>query len=215
MSKLRVECISVSLDGFSAGPGQDLDNPMGIGGMAVHEWFFPTRTFQKNVLGQEGGKTGTDDEFAAHSFENIGAWIMGRNMFGPVRGAWPDDDWKGWWGENPPFHTDVFVLTHHERPPLEMEGGTIFHFVTVGIHAALDRARDAAGNKDVRVSGGAATIRQYLQAGLVDRMHIAVAPAVLGAGEQLLGGIDLPACGLDQVEYVPTAAAAHYVLSKE
>jgi len=215
MSKLRVECISVSLDGFSAGPGQDLDNPMGIGGMAVHEWFIPTRTFQKNVLGQDGGETGTDDEFAAHSFENIGAWIMGRNMFGPVRGAWPDESWKGWWGDSPPFHTDVFVLTHHERAPLEMQGGTVFHFVTEGIHAALDRARSAAGGRDVRVGGGAATIRQYLQAGLVDRMHIAVAPAVLGAGEQLLGGIDLPACGLVRVEYVPTAAAAHYVLSKK
>lgn len=214
MSKLRVECIGVSLDGFSAGPGQDEENPMGVGGMAVHEWFFPTRTFHKHVLGDDEGETGTDDDFGAQSFEGVGAWIMGRNMFGPVRGAWPDESWKGWWGDNPPFHTDVFVLTHHERRPLEMAGGTVFHFVTDGIHAALDRARAAAGGKDVRVGGGAATIRQYLQAGLVDRMHIAVGPVLLGAGEHLLAGIDLPACGLTRVEYVPTAAAAHYVLSK-
>jgi dihydrofolate reductase len=214
MPRLRVCCFGLSLDGFGAGPAQDLNNPLGVGGLALHEWVFPTRTFRTQVLGQDGGTTGPDDDFAARGFANIGAWILGRNMFGPIRGEWPDETWKGWWGDNPPYHTDVFVLTHYARPSFAMEGGTVFHFVTDGPEAALKRAKAAAGDKDVRLGGGVTTIRQYLQAGLVDEMHLAVAPALLGKGEHLLGGIDLSACGLDQVEYVPTAKAAHYILSK-
>jgi dihydrofolate reductase len=214
MSKLRVHAFSLSLDGFGAGPGQDLDNPMGIGGMHLHEWAFPTRTLRTRVLGEEDGATGPDDDFAARGFENIGAWILGRNMFGPVRGPWPDDSWKGWWGDTPPYHTDVFVLTHHARDAIEMAGGTTFHFVTGGIHEALERARESAGGKDVRLGGGVATLRQYLQAGLVDEMHLAVSGVVLGGGEHLFAGLDLPACGLSRVEYTPTPAAAHYTLSR-
>jgi len=213
MSKLRVSCFSLSLDGFGAGPDQSLDNPLGVGGMALHEWVFPTRTF-KQMLGQEGGETGPDDDFAARGMAGLGAWILGRNMFGPVRGPWPDESWKGWWGDNPPYHTDVFVLTHHARKPLEMEGGTVFHFVTDGIHAALDRARASAKGKDIRIGGGVATIRQYLEAGLVDQMHIAVSPVLLGRGEQLLGGIDLAALGFRVGEQVATQKAVHYVLVK-
>jgi len=214
MTRLRVHGFSVSLDGYGAGPDQDRENPLGVGGMALHEWVFPTRTFRQEVLGKDGGETGADDDFAARGLENIGAWILGRNMFGPVRGAWPDESWKGWWGENPPYHTDVFVLTHHRRDPIGMEGGTTFYFVTDGIHAALERAKTSAGDRDVRVGGGVSTVRQYLEAGLIDVMHIAVAPAVLGRGEHLLGGIDLRRAGLERVEYTPTAKAAHYVLSR-
>jgi dihydrofolate reductase len=162
MPKLRVNCFSVSLDGFGAGPNQIVDNPLGEGGETLHEWFVPTRTFQQMVRGNEGGTTGVDNDFAARSFTNIGAWIMGRNMFGPIRGPWPDENWKGWWGDNPPYHCPVFVLTHHERAPVTMGGGTIFHFVTDGIEAALERALQAANGKDVRVGGGVATFRQYL-----------------------------------------------------
>lgn len=176
MSKLRVNCFGVSLDGFGAGSDQSLQNPMGLGGMALHEWVFPTRTLQKMLLGRDEGETGTDDAFAKRGVENLGAWILGRNMFGPLRGPWPDESWQGWWGDTPPYHCEVFVLTHHARKPLAMNGGTIFHFVTGGIREALDRARDAAKGKDVRLGGGAATIRQYLEAGLVDEMHLAVAP---------------------------------------
>jgi dihydrofolate reductase len=215
MPKLRISCFAISLDGFGAGPDQDRDNPLGVGGMSLHGWMYPTRTFQQQVAGKDDGETGPDDDFTAHGMENIGAWIMGRNMFGPLRGAWPDDRWKGWWGDSPPFHTDVFVLTHHEREPAEMEGGTVFHFVTNGIHAALERAKAAAGEKDVRLGGGVDTIRQYLQARLVDEMHIAVSPALLGKGEHLLAGIDLPALGFDRVDYVGTPLAAHYVLSRK
>ena len=177
MSKLVVRCFGVSADGYGAGPNQSLDNPMGVGGMALHEWVFPTRTFQKMLFGKDDGTTGPDDDFATRGFANIGAWILGRNMFGPVRGAWPDDSWKGWWGDEPPYHCDVFVLTHHARAPIEMKGGTVFHFVTDGIEAALQGAHRSAGGKDIRLGGGVATVKQYLCAGLVDEMHIAMAPA--------------------------------------
>jgi dihydrofolate reductase len=213
MSRLRVSCFAVSLDGFGAGFDQSLENPLGVGGEALHQWFLPTRTFQK-MYGRDG-TTGTDDDFAARGFDNVGAWILGRNMFGPVRGEWPDESWKGWWGDNPPYHTDVFVLTHHARKPIEMAGGTTFHFATDGIHAALERACASAKGKDVRLGGGVSTIRQYLEARLVDEMHLAVSPILLGRGEHLLGGLDLPALGYVQTEYVSTPAAAHYVVAKK
>jgi dihydrofolate reductase len=213
VSSVRVNCFSVSLDGFGAGPSQSIENPLGEGGPALHEWIYPTRTFQK-MYGNEPGTTGPDDDFAARGMENIGAWILGRNMFGPVRGEWPDESWQGWWGDNPPYHTDVFVLTHHARAPQKMAGGTTFHFVTDGIHAALERARASARDKDVRIGGGADIIRQYLNAGLIDTMHLAVSPVVLGAGQNLLAGMDLRTLGFDHVEYAGTALAAHYVLSK-
>ena len=212
MSKLRVNAFSVSVDGFGAGPGQSREHPLGRGGEGLHQWFVPTRTFQRNVYRRDGGTTGIDNDFAARSFENLGAWIMGRNMFGPVRGPWPDYEWKGWWGANPPYHVPVFVLTHHARPPLEMEGGTVFRFVTEGIEAALDQARAAAQGRDVRIGGGAATIRQYLQAGLVDEMHLAMSPVLLGQGEPLFEGIDLPALGYSVKEQVSTGAATHLVV---
>lgn len=213
MSKLRVNCFGLSLDGFGAGLEQSLENPMGVGGMGLHEWVFPTRTI-KAMFGQTDGETGTDDDFARAGMENLGAWILGRNMFGPVRGPWPDESWKGWWGDTPPYHCEVFVLTHHGRKPLEMKGGTTFHFVTDGIHAALDRAKTAAKGKDVRLGGGVATIRRYLQAGLVDEMHLAVGPVLLGKGEALLAGVDLPALDFTCTSHVGTAKAAHYVLTK-
>lgn len=214
MSKLRVNAFSISADGFGAGPDQSLEQPLGRGGEQLHQWFLPTRVFQQNVMKKDDGTTGIDNDFAARSFENLGAWILGRNMFGPVRGAWPNNEWKGWWGANPPYHVPVFVLTHHARPPLEMEGGTVFHFVTDGIHTALERARSAAGGKDVRVGGGAATIRQYLEAGLLDELHLAISPVLLGQGEPLLTGIDLPALGYKVAEHVTTDAAMHVVLSR-
>jgi dihydrofolate reductase len=213
MSKLRVCCFSISLDGYGAGAHQSTDNPLGEGGESLHAWIHPTRTFQK-MYGRTRGTVGPDDDFAARGTGNLGAWILGRNMFGPVRGAWPDESWKGWWGESPPYHTDVFVLTRHARKPVEMEGGTTFHFVTDGIHAALTRARASAKGKDVRIGGGVDTVRQFLEAGLVDEMHLAVSPVVLGAGEHLLHGIDLRALGFEQIEYVGTQNAAHYVLAK-
>lgn len=215
MSRLRVNCFSLSLDGFGAGRNQSLDNPLGLGGFALHQWILPTRTFQKTVLGKEGGTTGPDDDFAARGFENIGAWILGRNMFGPVRGDWPDDSWKGWWGDNPPYHADVFVLTHHARKPVKMEGGTTFHFVTEGIYVALDKAKAAARGREVRLGGGINVIRQYLVAGLVDEMHLAVSPALLGTGEHLMAGLNLPALGYEITEHVSTPGAAHYVLAKK
>ena len=207
MPKLRVNCFAISIDGYGAGPEQSLENPLGVGGEELHEWFFPTRTFQTSVMGKDGGETGIDDRIAARGMENLGAWILGRNMFGPVRGPWPDDQWKGWWGANPPYHVPVFVLTHHEREPLVMAGGTIFHFVTKGIHAALAMAREAAGQRDVRVGGGVATIREYLNAGLIDEMHLAISPILLGRGENLLAGIDLQRLGYRRTEYVPSAKA--------
>jgi dihydrofolate reductase len=213
MAKLRVHGFSLSLDGYGAGPNQDIDNPLGVGGTALHEWAFATRTFRK-MFGLEGGSTGTDDEFAARGFANIGAWILGRNMFGPVRGPWPDESWKGWWGDEPPYHVPVFVLTHHARPPLAMRGGTIFHFVTDGMHAALERANEAAGDQDVRLGGGVATIRQYLRAGLIDEMHLAISPVLLGSGEHLLAGINTVQLGYRCVEHVATASATHVVIAK-
>ena len=213
MAKLRVNAFSVSLDGYGAGPGQSLANPMGAGGMALHQWVLGTRTFRQ-MFGSEGGSTGVDDEFAARGFANIGAWILGRNMFGPIRGPWPDDVWKGWWGDNPPYHVPVFVLTHHPRAPITMAGGTTFHFVTDGIHAALQRATEAAGGQDVRLGGGVATIRQYLRAGLVDQMHLAISPVLLGSGEHLFNGLDAAALGFRCTEHVPTASATHVVLER-
>jgi dihydrofolate reductase len=213
MPKLRVHTFAISIDGYGAGPNQDLRHPLGIGGEALHEWFVKTRTFRQ-LFGQKGGSTGLDDEFAARGFENIGAWILGRNMFGPIRGPWPDDSWKGWWGDEPPYHTPVFVLTHHPRPPIMMSGGTTFHFVSDGIHAALERAAEAAGEKDVRLGGGVATLRQYLVAGLVDEMHLAISPVLLGSGENLLAGIDAPKLGYGLSEHVPGTNVTHVVLTK-
>ncbi|MBS0447709.1 MAG: dihydrofolate reductase family protein [Proteobacteria bacterium] len=213
MSKLRVNAFGMSMDGYGAGPDQRLEQPMGAGGMTLHQWAFGTRTFRQ-MFGQDGGSTDVDDAYAARGFANLGAWILGRNMFGPVRGAWPDERWKGWWGDTPPYHVPVFVLTHHARAPIEMNGGTTFHFVTGGIHEALARAREAANGRDVRIGGGAATIRQYLQAGLVDEMHLAISPTPLGRGEALLAGIDLPALGFRCTEHQATLAALHVVLSK-
>jgi dihydrofolate reductase len=213
MPSVRVQCFAVSVDGYGAGPDQSLDDPLGRGGMALHRWFVPTRTFQ-HMLGKGGGTTGVDDDFAARGLDNIGAWIIGRNMFGPVRGPWPDESWKGWWGDEPPYHVPVFVLTHHARPPLTMAGGTVFHFVTDGIAAALARATEAAGTRDVRVGGGVATMRQFLAARLVDHVHVAVAPILLGGGEALFAGLDLPRLGYQVEEYVPSPAAGHVVLSR-
>lgn len=213
MSKLRVHCFGVSVDGFGAGPNQSLENPLGVGGEDLHQWFFPTRSFQK-MQGNEGGTAGVDNDFAERGFEGIGAWILGRNMFAPSRGPWPDDGWKGWWGGEPPYHTPVFVLTHYPRASIEMKGGTTFHFVTEGMHAALQRAREAAGKLDVRLGGGAATIRQYLEAGLVDELHLAMAPIVLGSGESLLAGIDLRKLGYKCTTHVTTPGAMHVVLRK-
>jgi len=231
MQKLRVHGFGISLDGYSAGPNQSLDHPLGVGGTGLMEWFFPTRTFQKmhnleprdtvglqsvpdHLFGQEGGETGIDDDFAARGFENIGAWIIGRNMFGPIRGAWLNDDWKGWWGDNPVFHCDVFVLTHYTRPPLTMKGGTTFHFLTDGIETALQRARTAAKEKDVRLGGGTATVRAYLRAGLVDQLHLAQSPVLLGSGESLFTGLDLISLGYRCVERVPSSRTTHLVLAR-
>lgn len=213
MSKLRVHCFTVSLDGFGAGPDQSLADPLGVGGENLHGWLLGTRTFHQ-MFGREGGATGVDDDFAARGNENLGAWILGRNMFAHSRGPWTDDGWKGWWGDNPPYHVPVFVLTHHARAPLTMEGGTTFHFVTDGIEAALQLARAAARGKDIRVGGGAATIRQYLRAGLIDEMHVAISPVLLGSGERLLEGIDLPKMGFDLATTVVTPAATHFVVKK-
>lgn len=213
MSKLRVNSFSISIDGYGAGPNQSLENPLGVGGEALHEWYVATQTFQQ-MLGNEGGTTGVDDEFAARGFNNIGAWILGRNMFGPIRGPWPDDSWQGWWGDTPPYHTPVFVLTNHPRESLAMDGGTTFHFVTAGIHAALERAREAAKGQDVRLGGGVATIRQYLAAGLIDELHIAISPTLLGSGEHLFANLNTVALGYHCTEYVATAGAMHCVLTK-
>jgi dihydrofolate reductase len=212
MSKLRVASFAISIDGFGAGPDQSLEHPLGVGGMALHEWAFPTRTLRQRVFGQEGGSSGVDDAFAARGFENVGAWILGRNMFGPLRGAWPDASWRGWWGDDPPYHCDVFVLTHHARPSLAMQGGTTFHFVTDGMHAALDRARAAASGADVRLGGGVATMREALRAGLIDEMHLAIAPVLLGRGEALFEGIDLPSLGWRIAEHAVGEGATHLVL---
>ena len=213
MSRVRVASFSVSIDGYAAGPNQDLNNPLGVGGMALHEWAFKTRTFQR-MFGNDGGATGVDDDFAARGFDNVGAWILGRNMFGPIRGEWPDDSWRGWWGDNPPYHVNVFVLTHYPRASITMDGGTVFHFVVDGIEAALERARSAAGGRDVRIGGGAATVRQYLRAGLIDELHLALSPVALGTGEALFTGIDLPALGFHGSESALTPNAMHVVLTR-
>ena len=213
MSRLRVNSFSVSLDGYGAGPNQTVQDPLGVGGETLHHWVVGTRTFQ-TILGNEGGSTGVDDEFAQRGFANVGAWISGRNMFGPVRGAWPDESWRGWWGDEPPYHCEVFVLTHHPRKSFAMKGGTTFHFVTDGIDHALERARRAAGGKDVRVGGGVATIRQYLRAGSIDELHLAFAPVLLGSGEALFDGIDMLALGYEVAEHVSTDSATHIVLTK-
>jgi dihydrofolate reductase len=215
MTRVRVEGFTISLDGYGAGPNQDLNNPLGVGGTDLHQWLRPTRTFQRTVFKKDGGTTGVDDDFAARGMRNVGAWILGRNMFGPVRGPWPDMNWKGWWGDNPPYHVPTFILTHHARSPLEMEGGTTFHFVTGGIREALDRARDAAMGKDVRIGGGPGTIRQYLREGLIDELHVALAPVLLGRGERLFEGVDLRALGYECVQSVATEKATHVVLRRE
>jgi dihydrofolate reductase len=213
MPKLRVHNFAISLDGYGAGPNQDRTQPLGVGGEALHNWFVGTRTFQQ-MYGKEGGVTGIDDDFAARTFTNVGACIMGRNMFGPVRGPWPDNSWKGWWGANPPYHVPVFVHTNHPRASVVMDGGTTYHFVTDGIHAALQRASEAANGKDIQLMGGASTIRQYLHAGLIDEMHFAIAPIFLGSGEHLLAGIDLPKIGYQCSKHVATANATHVVITK-
>jgi dihydrofolate reductase len=216
MSKLRVHNFSISLDGYGAGPNQDLTNPLGVGGEALHEWFFPTKTFQQSFGGEGAqGTTGVDEEFAARGSSNIGAWILGRNMFSPIRGPWPDDSWKGWWGKNPPYHVPVFVLTNHPRDPIPMEGGTVFHFVTSGIHDALARARKAAGGLDIRVGGGVSTVRQYLEARLIDEMHIAISPLFLGSGESLFAGIDILKLGYHCTSYVPGGNVTHFVVARK
>src|SRR5262245_47903599 len=213
MPRLRIHGFSISLDGYGAGPGQDHENPLGVGGLALHRWIHPTRSFRQ-MVGESGGNTGVDDDFLKRGVVGIGAWILGRNMFGPLRGPWPDDGWKGWWGENPPYHVPVFVLTHHARAPITMEGETTFHFVTDGIHAALKRAKEAARGKDIRLGGGVATIRQYLTAGLIDEIHLAISPVLLGRGEHLLAGIDTVRLGYQCTEHASTDHATHVVLTK-
>jgi dihydrofolate reductase len=214
MSKVRVAAFSISIDGFGAGPRQDLQNPLGVRGTELHGWFFPTEVF-KQMQGASGGSTGVDNDVAAQSFENVGAWILGRNMFGPVRGPWQDDSWKGWWGDNPPYHTPVFVLTHHKRAPLVMAGGTTFYFVTEGTESALKQAKEAAKGKDVRIGGGVSVIRQYLSAGQIDEMHLAVSPVLLGEGEHLFSGINLHQLGFAAVRTVPGENATHVFVKKK
>lgn len=213
MPRVRVAGFSLSIDGFAAGPDQSLADPLGRGGLQVFQWFFPTRTFQA-MHGGGGGETGVDDDFAARSMANFGAFILGRNMFGPVRGPWPDDSWKGWWGDNPPYHAPTFVLTHHPREPLEMEGGTTFHFVTGGVEEALRRATAAAGGKDVKIGGGASAVRQYLAINAIDEMHLAISPVALGRGEAPFARIDLPRLGFKVEEHAATPRAMHVVLSR-
>jgi dihydrofolate reductase len=215
VTKIRVAAFSVSLDGYGAGPDQSLENPLGRGGVELHQWVFPTRTFRAMHGGEDEGTTGLDDDFARRGFDNVGAWILGRNMFGPVRGPWPDESWKGWWGDTPPYHVPAFVLTHHARAPLEMAGGTVFHFVTGGIEEALDRAREAAGDgAEVRIGGGVATVRQYLEKRLIDELHLAFAPVLLGGGENLFAGLDLPALGYLVREHVASEAATHVTVTR-
>lgn len=221
MSRVVVQSFSVSLDGYSAGPGQSLEFPLGVNGPELMEWFFPTKTFieQHGELGSElgggsPGETGIDDQFAATSMAGKGVWILGRNMFGPIRGPWPDNEWKGWWGDDPPYHVPVFVLTNHARGSIEMKGGTTFHFVTDGIHSALEQAKAAAGDLDIRIGGGPATVRQYLQAGLIDELHLAVRPVILGNGEPLFAGLDLRKLRYMVDRHVPGERAVHCILKK-
>jgi dihydrofolate reductase len=214
MTRVSVRNFSISVDGYGAGPDQDIANPLGVGGMDLHEWFFLTRTFRRVHSDAEDGATGVDDDFAARGFENVGAWILGRNMFGPIRGPWPNMDWKGWWGEDPPYHAPVYVLTHHARPPIPMQGNTTFHFVTGGIREALDRAREAAGEMDVRIGGGPSVIQQYLRARLIDEMHLAIVPIFLGSGERLFESIDLRALGYRCDEVIASERATHVVIRR-
>jgi dihydrofolate reductase len=214
MAKVKVASFSVSLDGYGAGPNQDLQNPLGLRGLELHQWVFKTDSFQK-MHGAGSGEKGIDNDFSEKAMANVGAWILGRNMFGPVRGPWLDDEWKGWWGANPPYHVPIYVLTHHPRPPLKMEGDNTFYFVTDGIESALKQAKAAAGDKDVRIGGGVATIRQYLQARLVDEIHLAMAPVILGKGENLFQGLNLSELGFTVTSYTPTLAAAHIILEKK
>ena len=213
MARVRVQSFAVSLDGFSAGPNQDLQNPLGVRGPELMQWFMPTRVW-RSMQGMEGGETGVDNQMAEDGFKNLGAWILGRNMFGPVRGPWPDESWKGWWGEEPPYHTPVFVLTHHARAPIKMKGGTEFRFVTDGIASALEQAKAAAAGRDVRIGGGASTVRQYLQARLIDSLHLAVRPVLLGQGESLMRDLDLRALGYECEKYVAGERAAHVMLRR-
>jgi dihydrofolate reductase len=214
MTRVRVESFTISIDGYGAGPDQSVNNPLGVGGEALHGWLVSTRSWRQ-MHGTEDGASGIDDDFAARSAKNVGAWILGRNMFGPIRGPWPDMNWKGWWGDDPPYHAPVFVLTHHARPPIQMKGGTTFHFVTGGIHEALDQAREAAGEMDVQIGGGPNTIQQYLGAGLIDELHVAIAPVLLGGGERLFEGVDLRALGYECVKFVGSEKAIHVVLRRQ
>jgi dihydrofolate reductase len=214
MAKLVVRSFAVSMDGYSAGHSQDLQNPLGVGGFNLMEWFMATR-FWREMQGQEGGETGIDNDVAKTGFENLGAWILGRNMFGPVRGPWPDESWKGWWGEEPPYHVPTFVLTNHARKPLEMKGGTTFHFVTSGIRDALEQAKAAALGRDVRLGGGAATVRQGLEARLIDEMHLAVRPILLGRGENLFAGLDVPGLGYEIAKTVQGERALHVFIRRK
>lgn len=214
MGKVHVSAFGITLDGFSAGPDQSLNDPLGVNGKEMMEWFFPTKTFIEQH-GGEGGETGIDDDFAAQSMTGNGAWILGRNMFGPVRGAWPDDEWKGWWGDEPPYHVPTFVLTHHPREPIVMKGGTTFYFVTDGIHSALEQAKAAAGDKDIRIGGGPATVRQYLKARLIDELHLAMRPIFLGKGESIFEGLDLRELGYEVAEAVPGERATHLIIRKQ
>ncbi len=213
MSKLRVASFAVSIDGFGAGPSQSLENPLGVRGPELMEWYFNTRSWQK-MHGMEGGETGVDNGIAEQGMTGFGAWILGRNMFGPIRGPWPDESWKGWWGDDPPYHVPVFVLTHHPRAPIVMKGGTVFNFVTDGIHSALEQARAAAGGRDIRLGGGVATVREYLKAGLIDELHLAVSPVLLGSGEHLLKDIDMRALGYECADSVSGERATHVYLRK-
>jgi len=213
MGIVKVAAFGVSLDGYGAGTDQSLENPLGKRGEELHQWFFPTEVFQK-LYGKGVGTTETDNDFAKRSFDNLGAWIMGRNMFGPIRGPWLNDEWKGWWGESPPYHVPVFVLTHHAKEPLVMKGGTTFYFITDGIESALEKARKAANGKDIRIGGGTSTIRQYLQAGHIDEMHLAFSPVFLGAGENLLAGIDLPKLEFTDIQTTYGKGATHVIVKK-
>ena len=214
MTRVRVESFTISLDGYGAGPDQSVDNPLGVGGEDLHDWIVSTRAWRQ-MHGKEGGASGIDDDFARRGTEKFGAWILGRNMFGPIRGPWPDMNWKGWWGDNPPYHVPVFVLTHHARPPIQMKGDTTFHFVTGGIHEALDQARKTADGMDIRIGGGASTIQQYLRAGLIDELHVAIAPVLLGGGERLFEGVDLRALGYECVQFVGSEKATHVVMRRQ
>ena len=215
MTRVRVESFTISIDGYGAGLNQDINNPLGVGGTDLHQWLFPTLTLQKALFGKDEGTMGVDNDFAARGFQNIGAWILGRNMFSPSRGAWTDMEWKGWWGDNPPYHAPTFILTHHARPSIEMEGGTTFHFITGGIAEALKSALEAADGKDVRVVGGVNTIQQYLCEGLIDEMHIAISPVLLGSGESLFKGVDLRTLGYECIEHLASEKATHVVLRRQ